>query len=141
MPAAVIRLQSKLIQMRESRVLKVIGIILISIVIIILGLFKFWKETHKDLQTNTGEILKILVCMDLGFSEEDSEKIILNLTEEDNLKIDNILNKYTNGLQIIDRLSELTDFNNIRDILSNEDIDNIQTIYKKYIDKENKYGE
>ena len=137
----IFQVRNIILKITESIAFKRIATIIGILALILLGLLNVWKNTYKDLQTNTGEILKILVCMDLGFSEEASEKIILNLTEEDNSEIDNILNKYTNGLQIIDRLSELTDFNNIRDILSNEDIDNIQTIYKKYIDKENKYGE
>ena len=91
MPAAVIRLQSKLIQMKESRVLKVIGIILISIVIIILGLFKFWKETHNELQDNTNYIFKMIIAMDLGLDEQESDDLISSLSKEDTTDIDDIL--------------------------------------------------
>ena len=128
MPAAVIRLQSKLIQMKESRVLKVIGIILISIVIIILGLFKFWKETHNELQDNTNYIFKMIIAMDLGLDEQESDDLISGLSKEDTADIDDILNKYTKG----DKLSEVQKSNvNIDDIINKEDKDKIQSIYMK----------
>ena len=141
MPAAVIRLQSKLIQMRESRVLKVIGIILISIVIIILGLFKFWKETHNELQNNTNYIFKMIIAMDLGLDEQERDNLISGLSKEDTADIDDILNKYTNGFKFIDKLSEvqISDVN-IDDIITKEDKDKIQSIYmeerKNYGDKD-----
>ena len=132
MPAAVIRLQSKLIQMRESRVLKVIGIILISIVIIILGLFKFWKETHNELQNNTNYIFKMIIAMDLGLDEQESDNLISGLSKEDTADIDDILNKYTKGFKCIDKLSEVQKSNvNIDDIINKEEKDKIQSIYMK----------
>ena len=139
MPAAVIRLQSKLIQMKESRVLKVIGIIFISIVIIILGLFKFWKETHNELQDNTNYIFKMIIAMDLGLDEQESDDLISSLSEEDTADIDDILNKYTEGFKFIDKLSEVQKSEvNIDDIINKEDKDKIQSIYMK--EREN-YGD
>ena len=132
MPSAVIRLQSKLIQMKESRVLKVIGIILISIVIIILGLFKFWKETHNELQDNTNYIFKMIIAMDLGLDEQESDDLISSLSKEDTTDIDDILNKYTKGFKFIDKLSEVQKADvNIDDIINKEDKDKIQSIYMK----------
>lgn len=132
MTAAVIRLQSKLIQIRESRVLKVIGIILISIVIIILGLFKFWKETHNELQDNTNYIFKMIIAMDLGLDEQESDDLISSLSKEDTADIDDILNKYTEGFKFIDKLSEVQKSEvNIDDIINKEDKDKIQSIYMK----------
>lgn len=132
MTAAVIRLQSKLIQMRESRVLKVIGIIFISIVIIILGLFKFWKETHNELQDNTNYIFKMIIAMDLGLDEQESDDLISSLSEEDAADIDDILNKYTRGFKFIDKLSDVQKSDvNIDDIINKEDKDKIQSIYMK----------
>ena len=139
MTAAVIRLQSKLIQIRESRVLKVIGIILISIVIIILGLFKFWKETHNELQDNTNYIFKMIIAMDLGLDEQESDDLISSLSKEDTADIDDILNKYTEGFKFIDKLSEVQKSEvNIDDIINKEDKDKIQSIYMK--EREN-YGD
>lgn len=129
----IFQIKNTILKVIENKTFKRIMAVLGIIILIVFGLFNIWKDTHNDLQTNTGEIIKIFVCMDLGLSEEDSEKIISDLTEDDNSKIDNILNKYIKGLKIIDKLSELEDFNNIRDILSEKDIADIQNIYRRYV--------
>lgn len=134
-----IKLPAKIEKLKQSRALRIIGIIFAIIAMLILGALNLWKDTHKDLQASTNDILKVIIAMDLGLSEDDSEELIAELSDEDIQRIDEILNNYTKGFGFIDKMQKINKNDDsiddiksvVNEIITQEDKETIQYIYKR----------